>query len=102
MSFYFRARNSPRWCLQFAAPASLFQQLRAPDAAQSEGQNFLDQRIDLTRPPPRDLADHFLDSSQDAKCRNAGVAGTYHIHLHSQVQGALNGVSDTLIEFQNP
>src|SRR5580704_10878800 len=102
MSFYFRARNSARRGLQFAAPAGLFEQLRSPDAAQSEGQNFLDQRIDLTRTPPRDLADHFLDSSQDAKGRNARVAGTYHIHLHPQVQGALNGVSDTLIEFKNP
>src|ERR1700691_2441241 len=102
MSFYFGPRNNALRRVQFAAAASFFDQLLPRDAAQSEGQNFFDQRVDLTRTPPRNLADHFLDSAQDAKGGDARIAGADQVHLHSQVQGTLDGVSDALVEFQDP
>src|ERR1700691_6233474 len=61
MSFYFGPRNNALRRVQFAAAASFFDQLLPRDAAQSEGQNFFDQRVDLTRTPPRNLAEQFLE-----------------------------------------
>src|SRR5262245_13691634 len=101
MSFYFRPGKMALRSQQLAAPAGLFEQLGPRHAAQSEGQNFLDQGVDLTRTPTRDLPHHLLDSAQDAIGGDAGVAGTHQVHLYPQVERTLDGVSDALVELQD-
>src|SRR5271163_2584950 len=101
MSFYFRPKKRTRRRQQLAAPAGFFEQLLARHAAQSEGQDLFDQRVDLARAPACDLADHLLDSAKDAIGGDARVARTYQVHLHAKVQRALDGVGDTLVELQD-
>src|SRR5579871_237748 len=102
MSFYFGAKNKTLAARQFAAPTRFLEQLRPRHAAQPEGENFLDQRIDLARPPPCDLPDDLLDPPKDAVRRDARVARPHQAHLHAQVERTLDGVGDALIELEYP
>src|ERR1700722_14374261 len=102
MSFYFRAKKRALGDLQFAAPPRFFEQFGTRHSAKPEGQNFLDQRIDRTRTLPCDPTHYLLYSAEDAKGGDACVAGSHQIHLHSQIERALDGVRDALIELLDP